>query len=66
MKKEQQAAANAVWMLCFNSQIKQFVRQNEEYYQVLVKLAEASVNDELRVSCKGILMLLNDGNFKSH
>jgi hypothetical protein len=26
-------------------------------------LAESSVNDEIRVSCKGILMVLNDGIF---
>lgn len=60
MKKEKHAAANAIWMLCYDDKIKKFVRDQEDTYKVIVKLAETSVHDEIRVSCKGILMLLND------
>lgn len=61
LKKEKQAAANAIWMLCYDDKIKKFVKDQAEVYKIIVKLAETSVHDEIRVSCKGILMLLNDG-----
>jgi hypothetical protein len=60
LKKEKHAAANAIWMLCYNEKIKKYVKDQNDAYQVIVKLAEASVHDDIRVSCKGILMLLND------
>ena len=64
MKKEKHAAANAIWMLCYDDKIKKFVRDQQDTYKVIVKLAETSVHDEIRVSCKGILMLLNDGAYQ--
>lgn len=62
MKKEHQTAANAVWMMCNNDDVKKYIKENKDYYNAIVKLADTSVIDELRVSCKGILMLINDGN----
>ena len=64
MKKEKHAAANAIWMLCYHDKIKKYVKERTDAYEAIVKLAEASVDDEIRVSCKGILMLLNDGNLQ--
>lgn len=61
MKKEQSASANAIWMLCYNEKIKHYVKTQKECYDSIIKLAEASVHEELRRSCKGILMLLNNG-----
>lgn len=52
-------------MLCYNETIKKYIKENNEYLTLITKLAESSVHDEMRVACKGMLMLLNDGNFKS-
>jgi hypothetical protein len=65
MKKEQQASANALWMLSYNEKVKNFIKVKRDAYDAICKLAESSVNDEIRVSCKGILMVLNDGIFFS-
>jgi hypothetical protein len=65
MKKEQQASANALWMLSYNDKIKNFIRNNRESYEAICKLAESSVIDEIRISCKGMLMVLNDGELTS-